>query len=323
MDFDGFYRGKKVTVTGGTGFIGSHFVDALLAAGAEVTTTIHRNAPLPAHAGIGTVQADLSRPVEARRGVAGAEVVIHAAGAVSAAGVTSGSNPLSPITANLTLTANVVEACWAEGVDRVLVFGSSTGYPVTEHPVREDEMWSGPTHPSYFGYGWMRRYLERLCEFAAQRSKLKVALCRPTAVYGPRDNFDPAASHVLPARIREALEKRNPYVVWGTGEEARDFLYVTDLIRGCLLLAAKKADCDPVNIGYGEPILIRDAVASILKVTGHAGCEVVFDRTKPATITKRLVDTTKARDLLGFRPEVGFEEGIRRTVAWYLEQPRP
>jgi GDP-L-fucose synthase len=316
-----FYRGKTVVVTGGTGFIGGHFVDALLAAGAKVRVPIHHRAPLPAHADkIDRVPADLSRMDECRRAVAGAQYVFHAAGAVSAAGVTSGSNPMSAITTNLTLTANVIESCWAEGCERLLVFGSSTAYPVTEHPVREDELWSGPTHPSYFGYGWMRRYLERMCEFAAQRSKLGIALCRPTAVYGTRDDFDPKTSHVIPARIREALAKINPYVVWGTGDEARDFLYVTDLIRGCLLLLEKKADCDPINIGFGSPITIREVVTIILKEAGHTDGKVIFDSTKPVTIPKRLVDTSKASRLLGFAPEVTFDAGIRRTIEWYLQK---
>ena len=314
-----FYRGKTVVVTGGTGFIGGHFVDALLAAGAKIRVPVHQRSPFSIHQGkVEEIPADLSRLDECRRAVAGAQYVVHAAGAVSAAGVTSGSNPMSAITTNLTLTANVIESCWAEGCERLLVFGSSTAYPVTEHPVREDELWSGPTHPSYFGYGWMRRYLERMCEFAAQRSKLGIALCRPTAVYGPRDDFNPKTSHVIPARIREALEKKDPYVVWGTGDEARDFLYVTDLIRGCLLLLEKKPDCDPVNIGFGSPITIRETVNIILREARHEGCKVIFDASKPATIPKRLVDTSKAR-LLGFTPEVTFAEGIRRTIDSYLQ----
>ena len=314
-----FFKGKTVVVTGGSGFVGTHYVQALLKKGAKVRVPVHVRAMIERSSDVELVQCDLNDQEACRSVLRGADAVIHAAGAVSAAGVTSGTNAMSPITANLVLTANVMEACWAESVERVLIFGSSTGYPVTDHPVKETEMWSGPTADVYFGYGWMRRYLERLSEFVAQRSDTGVAICRPTATYGPYDDFEPKTSHVIPARIREAVEKTNPYVVWGDGTEARDFLYITDLVRGSLLQLEKKADGDPVNIGYGESITMKEIVGCILRESGHADCEVLYDITKPATIKRRLVDTSKAEELLGFKPEVSIEEGIRRTVQWYLQ----
>ncbi len=240
---------------------------------------------------------------------------IQSPGAVSAAGVTA-TNPMSAITANLTLTANVLEAAWAVGVDRVQIFGSSTGYPVSDYPIREDEMWSGPTHPSYFGYGWMRRYLERMGEFVHQKGGTKVVLVRPTATYGRHDNFDPLASHVVPALIRKAVAKMTPYEVWGTGDEIRDFLHITDLARGCLLAAEKLPTCDPVNIGYGKVITVREIVELILKAAGH-DAEIVFDATKPTTIPVRMVDCEKAKRLLGFAPTMSLRDGLGDTVRWY------
>jgi len=204
-------------------------------------------------------------------------------------------------------------------VERFLLFSSSTGYPVTDHPVREEEMWSGPTHPSYFGYGWMRRYLERIGEFVASKSNLKIALVRPTAVYGRWDNFDPAASHVIPALIKRAVEKEDPYVVWGTGNEVRDFLHITDLVRGCLLMLEKYATCEPLNIGYGKVVTIREIIDIILKAAGHEAATVKFDAAKPTTIPFRMVDTSKAKRILGFEPTVSLEEGLKDTVEWYAE----
>jgi GDP-L-fucose synthase len=106
-------------------------------------------------------------------------------------------------------------------------------------------MWNGPPHSSYFGYGWMRRYLEKLGEFISSKSQMKIAIVRPTAIYGRWDNFSPLSSHVIPALIRRAVEKENPYVVWGTGNEIRDFLHVSDLARACLLMLEKYPNCDP------------------------------------------------------------------------------
>jgi GDP-L-fucose synthase len=311
-----FYDGKTVLVAGGAGFVGTHFVQALLERGARVRVTTHRRPMIVDDPRIETVPADLSRPEECLKAVQGAHYVINASGAVAAAAVTAG-NPMAAITANLVLNAQLLQAAWEAGAERYLLFSSSTGYPVTDHPVAEDEMWSGPTHPSYFGYGWMRRYLERLSEFVASKSSLKIALIRPTAVYGRHDNFDPVASHVIPGLIRRALAGENPFEVWGTGEEIRDFLHITDLVRGCLLMLEHHAVCDPVNIGYGQTTRIKDVVRIILRETGRAGAPVVFNASRPTAIPVRMVDTSKARRLLGFEPQVSLEEGLRDTIAWY------
>ena len=307
--------------------MGSHFVEQLLDLGARVRITVHERPMRIKDPRIETVPADLTSLEDCLEALRGVQYVFHAAGAVSAAGVTA-SNPMSAITTNLILTARVLEAAVGAGVERILVFSSSTGYPVTDHPVKEDEMWTGPTHPSYFGYGWMRRYLERISEFVVSRSPVKVALVRPTAVYGRWDNFDPVTGHVIPALIRRAVDKEDPYVVWGTGDEVRDFLHITDLVRGCLLMMERHAVCDPVNIGYGGTVTIREIVQNTLRAAGHEKAEVVFDATKPTTIPFRMVDTSKAKELLGFEPKISFEDGLRDTVEWYikytleLERPR-
>lgn len=314
-----FFSGKRILITGGSGFVGTHFVQALLELGARIRVPIHRRPMIVQDPRIELVQADLTRLEDCRAACEGMQYVIHAAGAVAAAGVTA-TNPMAAMTTNLVLTAQTLQAAWDTGVERYLVFGSSTGYPVTTHPVKEEEMWSGPTHPSYFGYGWMRRYLERISEFAASKSRLGIALVRPTAVYGRYDNFDPATSHVIPALIRRAVARENPFEVWGTGNEVRDFLHVADLVRGCLLMLEKHAVCDPVNIGYGKTVTIKDVVGAILKAAGHDKAQVVFDSSKPTAIPVRMVDTSKAKRLLGFEPSISLEQGLADTVRWYREQ---
>lgn len=163
----------------------------------------------------------------------------------------------------------------------------------------------------------MRRYLEKLAEFVASRSDVKIAQVRPPAVYGRWDNFDPAASHVVPALIRKAVEKHDPYEVWGSGEEVRDFLHVSDVVRGSLLALEKYATCDPVNLGYGKAVTIKEVVDIILKAAGHDKAKVEFDNSKPTTIPFRMVDTSKAKKMLGFEPEVSLEKGLSDTVEWY------
>jgi len=315
-----FFKSKRVVVTGGTGFIGSHFVRRLLVEGADVVVPIHQRKPRAwSAADVEIVTANLLDQEACRSALAGADMVIHAAGAVSAAGVTTGANAMSPITANLALTAQVIEACWSTKPERLLIFSSSTGYPAYDRAVKEDEMWIDEPHGVYFGYGWMRRYLEKISEFLFLRTGIQVALIRPTATYGPFDDFDPKTSHVIPALVRRAVSGEDPFEVWGTGEEIRDFLYVEDLIDGCLLTLEKHACCDPINIGSGECTTIRDVVGCILDKAGRFHCKPVFRSDKPSTIPVRMVDCAKARSLLGFKPKHTLAQGIEKTVNYFRD----
>jgi GDP-L-fucose synthase len=311
-----FYEGKSVLVTGGTGLAGTHIVQELLKQGARVRVPIHRRPPTIQDGRIEFIQADLTREEDCVAAVKGIDYVFHAAGAVGFAGATPVES-MSGITTNLVLAARILHAAWVENVDRLLLLVSSTVYPVADYPIKEEEAWSGPTHPSYFGYGWMKRYLEKLSEFVASQSDVDIALVRPTAVYGRWDNFDPAGGHVVPALVRKAVEHQDPYEVWGSGDEVRDFLHASDLARGCLLALEKYATCDPVNLGYGKAVTIKELVRVILEAAGHESATVVFSASKPTTIPFRMVDTSKAKKVLGFQPQVSLQEGLTDTVNWY------
>ena len=313
-----FFKGKKVLVTGGSGFVGSHFVEELLRRGARVRVSLHRSPLEFKDDSVETIPADLNSLDQCLKVCEGIDYVIHAAGAVGSAAVKI-DKAMAAITSNLVLTALMLQAAWAEGVKRFLLFGSSTGYPVADYPVKEEEMWRADPYPGYFGYGWMRRYIERLGEFVSLESEMKIALVRPTAVYGRRDNFDPESSHVIPALIRRSVAKENPFEVWGSGDVVRDFLHVSDLARGCLLMLEKHAECDPVNIGYGRGCTIKEIVNSVLEAAGHENAKIVFDTSKPTAIPIRLVDTAKAREILGFEPKITLKDGIKDTVDWYLK----
>lgn len=311
-----FYKNKRVLVTGGTGLVGTSFVEELVRQGARIRVPIHRRPLRVKSPRIETVKADLTKLDDCLSVCKDMQYVVHAAGAVSAAGVTV-SNPMAVITTNLIVTSQMLQAAWMQNVERFLLLSSATVYPEADHPIKEEEIWNGPPHPSYFAYGWMRRYLEKLSEFVVQKSNMKIALVRPTAVYGPWDNFDPVTSHVIPALIRKALNKLDPFEVWGTGDEVRDFVYVKDMVDGALLCLEKYATGDAVNLGYGKSFTIKDVVRIILKATGHSKAKVYFDASKPTTIPFRMVDTTKARKKLGFKPKTSLEEGLTKTVLWY------
>jgi GDP-L-fucose synthase len=316
-----FFASRVSLVTGGSGFIGTHLAKALLEQGGRVRLALHRRAPIVLDPRVETVHADLTRQEDCLAVMQGVDLVFHAAGASSGVGA-GADQAMAGITTNLNLTAQVLQAAWTAGVERILIFSSSTVYPAREHPVREDEA-EGAPHPSYLGYGRMRRYFEHLAEFVASRSGVKVALVRPTAVYGPHDNFDPATSHVVAALVRRAVAKLDPFEVWGTGDEVRDFLHVEDFARGCLLTMEKHAACDPINIGYGTPVTIRRVVEIILEAAGHGKADVRFDASKPTAIPVRLVDTSKARRLLGFEPRISIESGLTDLVRWYAAERVP
>jgi GDP-L-fucose synthase len=307
-----FYHGKQVLVTGGSGFVGSHLVEALLTKGAKVRVPIHHHSLRVGRGVVEEVPADLMSYEACLNLLDGIDYVFHAAGSVGAAGV-GPSDQMALINENLQLAGNIMRACWEAGTERLLLYGSSTGYPDVQYQVREEEMWDGPPHPAYMGYGWMRRYLEKIAEFVSSRSSLKIALVRPTAIYGERD----ASQHVIPSLIRRALSKEDPLLLWGDGSEVRDFLHVADLVRGSLMLLEKHAVCDPVNIGYGETCTIREVLSMILRYSGYTGCRVHCDESKPSTIRYRAVSIDKAKQLLGFAPQITLEEGLSRTVAYY------
>jgi GDP-L-fucose synthase len=312
-----YYKNKKVLVTGGTGFVGTNFVEELCKEGAEVLVPLHNRNLAFNHKNIKTVQADLKNLNDAMKVCEGVDYIFQCGGMVSAAKMTV-TNPMSAISLNTIINFRILEAAMSQKVKKILLFSSgTTGYPPYEHAVKEEDMFKDDPADVYYGYGWSRRYAELLGKFAAQKSDLKVAICRPTGTYGPHDDFNPRTSHVIPALIKRAIDKEDPYVVWGSGEEIRDFLYIKDLVRGCMLLLEKNANCDPVNIGSGEETTIKEIVSIINKKAKNQDAKIIFDDTKPTTIPIRKVDISKAKKLLGFEKKISLEEGLALTIEWY------
>jgi GDP-L-fucose synthase len=316
-----FYRGKKVLVTGASGLIGSNLLPRLSQAGAELFVTVHQK-PVPmTGCGINLVTADLRKTEDCRKAVEKMDMVFHCA-AVTSGAVMIRSNPVIHITDNLAINSQLLEASWRAGVKRFLFLSTSTIYPAVSHPVKEEEAFDGEPFEAYFGVGWMKRYIEKLCEFYFRQYGMQMVIVRPTNAYGPNDKFDFETSHVLPALIRRALENQNPFEVWGDGTAVRDFVYIDDLIEGLLLAMEKGGDCKAFNMGGGHPMTIRESVEAILKVTGRSHYEVRYDPSKPTTIPKRLIDISRSKQLLGWVPKTPFEEGLQKTVEWYQNEAR-
>lgn len=312
---DNFFKDKKVVVTGGSGFIGTHFLKELVDRGARVRTSTNKSSlqfesdEVIVYQGIDLLNLD-----DCLKLTEGADYVIHCAGEV--AHPSSVPTDVQISLKQLNLIGNVLEACAKNGVKRFLDLNSSTGYPDIRRPITEDEYWVDEPYKSYYGYGWMRRYREKLMEHVSKFSGLEIALARCTAIFGPHDNFDLKTCHVVPALIKRVLDDENPFTAWGSPDVVRDFLYVKDVVEGALLILEKGESMKPYNLGYGGGITIGEILNTILKVT-NKNPEIVWDNTKPTTIPYRAVSTDRIQNELGFKPKYTFEEGIRETIEYY------
>lgn len=225
-------------------------------------------------------------------------------------------DPLSFVLPNVRIQMNVMQACQAAGVRRLVTGQSITGYPDTPQPVREDQYGDGALHPAYFVPGNTWRFVDKL---AAMFRKLEVVFVRPSNVYGPRNDFDAQTSHVIEATVRKVQERQDPFVIWGAGTEKRDPTYIDDLAEAMTLCI----DCPPgaYNIGTGQSVSVNDMVRILCE---HADFhpKISYDSTKPTAIPTRYLDCTKARKVLGWEPRVSIEEGLRTTYDWWAEQQR-
>ena len=312
-----FFKDKKVVVTGGSGFIGTHFLNELLNLGAKVKTHTHHSKLQINDERLEVIEnIDLTNLNDCIKLIEGAEYVIHCGGKI--AHPSTVPTDISISMQQLMVIGTVLEACTKTGVKRFLDLNSSTGYPDIRKPLTEDEYWVDEPYKSYFGYGWMRRYREKLMEHVSKFSGLEIALARCTAIFGPYDNFDLKTCHVVPALIKRLYNGEDPFIVWGSPNVVRDFLYVKDVVKGALLILEKGESMRPYNLGYGGGITIGEIVDTIIKVADKSP-KVEWDETKPTTIPFRAVSTDRIKNELGFSPTYSFEDGIRETINWYVK----
>ena len=309
------YKYKKVVVTGGSGFVGTHFIQELLDRGANVRTSIHNNPLKIQDDRIEVLEnIDLTKFDDVMKLVEGADIVIHCAGNILHPSNVATDYQVGLI--HIVIMTNVLEACYKSNVGRFLDLNSSTGYPDKPYAITEDEYFDGEPFISYYNYGWMRRYREILMEHTSHLCDMHIGIARGTAVFGPHDNFDLESCHVVPALIKRCLSGENPFVVWGSPDVVRDFLYIKDVVNGALLILEEGESMKPYNVGYGSTITIGDIVDTILKVTGKTP-DVQWDNSKPTTIPFRACSTERIEKELGFKPNYTFEQGIRETIEWY------
>ncbi|HXQ20689.1 MAG TPA: GDP-L-fucose synthase [Candidatus Acidoferrales bacterium] len=303
-------HGKRITVTGGAGFLGSHVVARLREEGAQVVVPRSREYDLVSGDAVRRLYRD-ARP----------EIVIHLAAQVGGIGANR-ENPGRFFYENLMMGVQLMEEGRRVGLPKFVAVGTVCAYPkFTPVPFREDDLWNGYPEETNAPYGLAKKML--LVQAQAYRAQygFNAIYLLPVNLYGPGDSFDPAKSHVIPALIKKFCDARRDgrqeVEVWGSGSASREFLYVDDCARAIVLATERYDKPDPVNIGAAEEITIKDLVRLIAQLTGFTG-RIRWDATKPDGQPRRRLDVSRAEHEFGFRAQTPFLEGLRRTIDWYV-----
>lgn len=305
-----FWEGKKVTVTGGAGFLGSYIVEKLQQKKAEVFIPKIENYDLRKIENIKRMFDDFLP-----------EIVIHLAAVVGGIGANR-QNPGKFFYDNIIMGVQLMEEARVRKVSKFVNIGTICSYPkFTPIPFKEEDLWNGYPEETNAPYGLAKKMLIVQSQAYRKQYGFNSINLLQVNLYGPRDNFDPQTSHVIPALIKKCFDaiknKEDKIVVWGTGKPTREFLYVEDAAEGILLATEKYNKSEPVNLGAGFEISIKDLVELIAKLTGFEG-KIVWDTTKPDGQPRRRLDTSKAEKEFGFKAKTSFEEGLKKTIDWYM-----
>lgn len=301
-----------MTVTGGGGFLGSFVIEALHRHGcAEPFVVRSRDYDLRREADIVRLLAD-ARP----------DVIIHLAATVGGIGANR-ENPGRFFYENLMMGVQLIERARQAGVGKFVAVGTVCSYPkFAPVPFREADLWNGYPEETNAPYGLAKKMLLVQSQAYRQQYGFNSVFLLPVNLYGPRDNFDPATSHVIPALVRKCVEAEETgapaITVWGTGAATREFLYVEDAAEAIVLAAERYDDAEPMNLGAGFEISIKELAELVARLTGFRG-DFVWDTSRPDGQPRRMLDTSRAAEWLGFVAKTPFEEGLRRTIAWYRQ----
>ena len=312
----GFWRDKTVLVTGGGGFLGQHVVAKLSAAGCEKVIAPSKS------------EYDLREREQIVRLLKSAkpDLVIHLAASVGGIGANR-SHPAEFFYDNAIMGIELIEQARRLNVGKVVCLGTICAYPkFAPLPFREEDLWNGYPEETNAPYGLAKKMLLVQSQAYRQEYGFNCIYLLPVNLYGPKDNFDPQTSHVIPALIRKMLEAKargeRTVTCWGTGSASREFLYVEDAAEAILLAAERYDKPDPVNVGSGHEITIRDLAALVCQLTGFEG-ELIWDRTQPDGQPRRRLDITRADREFGFLAKTSLADGLQRTIEWYQNRGAP
>jgi len=319
-----FFTGKKIVVTGGTGFAGSHLVEKLLKEGAEVTVPYRNKEKAKKNLHyvfnkVILVEGSLENKEFCSTLLQKKDMVFHCAADVG--GIQYNILHSGTIfRENLSVFMNVIDAARINNVERFLVVSSACVYPPKcTIPTPESEGFKDAPEQTNEGYSWAKRMEEFIAQAYIKEFGMNIAIIRPSNMYGPRDNFSQEKAHVIPNLLRKIINNEDPIVVFGTGNPTRAFLYVEDFCSGVLVAIEKGINAGPINIGSDQEISIKKLIA-LLCNHSQKNPKIIFDVTKPDGHARRASDIQKAKQMLGWQPTVSLDEGIKKTVEWYLQE---
>lgn len=307
-----FWKNKAVLVTGGAGFLGSFVVDKLRERGcSQIFIPRSQEYDLTKEDGVARALIDSK-----------ADIILHLAAVVGGIGANR-ENPGKYFYDNMKMGIELIEQARLAKIEKFVAVGTICAYPkFTPVPFKEEDLWIGYPEETNAPYGLAKKMLLVQSQAYRQQYGFNSIYLLPVNLYGPRDNFNPNSSHVIPALIKkcvDAIQKKDTSItVWGTGKATREFLYVEDCAEGILKAAENYNGSEPINLGSGMEISIKELVEIIVKVSGFKG-DLIWDGTKPDGQPRRCLDTSKAKKEFGFMAQKTFEEGLKDTINWYLE----
>lgn len=318
-----FWKNKKVVVTGGDGFIGSHLVEILHSYGAKIKLFVRnpklKNIPKNLHDKLKIAKVDLNDKKTVLKNIGDEQIVINMAAVVG--GIEFNINhPASIFKDNIIPFLNLIDSYKNKNLERFCIVSSACVYP--RHctiPTPESEVFIDLPEPTNIGYGWSKRTEELLGDWYQKEFGMNISIVRPYNSYGPRDNFKPESSHVIPALIRRVFSNENPLKVWGSGNQSRSFLYVKDFARGVLEVCEKSNKPEAINLGTDEEIKIRDLIHLILKIS-KINKKIIFDTSKAEGQPRRNCDTKRLKKVVGFKTEYTIKKGLAETIKYYRSQ---
>jgi len=323
-----FWTNKKVVVTGGAGFIGSHLVEELVKDGAKVKVAdnIERGKKENLESVINDidfVEIDLRNLDNCREICRGMDVIFNLAAKVTGIEYNR-SHQADMFESNMLLQQYPIQAAALEGVPRFMQVSTACIYPHdAKVPTPESEGDRGGPEPTNAGYGWGKRMGEKLARWYAQETSMEIGIVRPFNAYGPRDYYDTATSHVVPALIKKVMDGMNPVEVWGSGNQKRVFVHAQDFAAGLKLLGEKYAKPEPVNLGHDDMVSMKELLARIQDLTDSHN-PPFFNTDMPEGYPERAADTTKLKEVTGgFVPAISLEEGLKEMIEWYRLNPIP
>lgn len=312
---------KTIFLAGSTGLAGTAILQQLLHSypRTRIQAAYHKTEPFIRDERITYVKGDLVSPEDCRRMVRSCDYAILSA-AVTAGAAGSASAPWRQVSDNVVMNTVLLQALHEEQVKRVVFISSASLYQEMTGYIREEDLdLNKDPHAAFLGVGWVMRFLEKLCSFWHQQG-MEIVIARTANIFGPCSRFDPATSNFIPALIRKAVDRMDPFVVWGSPDVTRDVIYVEDFARAILMMLAKEdIKFDVFNVGSGVKTTVGDVVGWALKYAGYTPSSVVYNGQGPSTVPFRALDCAKARNILGWKPEHKVEEGVRRTVEWWTE----